>query len=190
MSALQEATLSSLALHRKTAGDTKHHQGFELFAQNNVNLLSRSNLAGHVTGSALVVDTQTNEALVVYAAKFDKWVFSAGGHIDNGELPWEAARRELREEVGIDAMPTLFNDKTPLPLLFDVHPIPASVKKQEPAHWHYDMVFLFETDGKPDITADPAEVAQFVWKPVTELKAPVWDWDVEAVLARMRDLHK
>ncbi len=186
MSLAQEQTIQSLALHRNLMGDTIHHQAFDLFAKHNTNLLSRATLSGHVTGSALVLDTQTDEALVVYATKFNKWVFSAGGHIDDGETPWEAATRELHEETGIDAVPTLFNTETPLPLLFDVHPIPASVKKAEPAHWHYDMVFLFETNGKPKVTADPAEVAQFIWKPLGELKPPVWSWDVERELARLR----
>jgi 8-oxo-dGTP pyrophosphatase MutT (NUDIX family) len=75
-------------------------------------------------------------------------VFSAGGHVDEGELPWQTAIRELQEETGITARP-LFDLQKPEPLIMDAHPIRASVKKNEPPHWHYDMVYLFTVDQKP-----------------------------------------
>lgn len=183
----EEAVKESLTLHRQITGETSHHKAFDLFAANNSDILSRSKLAGHVTGSALVVDTKTNEALVIYAAKFDKWILnSAGGHVDDGEYSWQAAQRELFEEMDISAAPSFVRDDLVIPLLFDVHPIPASDKKQEPAHWHYDMVFLFEVDGKPDITHDLSEVSRYVWKPLDTLKPPIWGWDVENTIGTIK----
>ena len=100
----------------------------------------------------------------MYHAKLNVWVFSAGGHVDDGELPWQASIRELQEETGIMAKP--LGDARYIPLLLDAHPIPASVKKAEPAHWHYDVVYLYEVDQKPDLCLDPKEALNFRWDDV------------------------
>jgi 8-oxo-dGTP pyrophosphatase MutT (NUDIX family) len=187
MTPREQRVIESLALHREITGETPHHKAFDLLIRNTDRFMDRSTTLGHVTGSALVVGTQTDEALLIYAAKFDKWLLnSAGGHIDDGELPWQAAQRELREETGIDLAPMLFDNDTPLPLLLDVHAIPASVKKNEPAHWHYDMLFLFETNGKPDVKADETEITHWAWRPVSSLKSPEWPWDIGHLRALLR----
>lgn len=187
MTAREQRVIDSLALHRRIIGETPHHKAFDLLIQNTDRFMDRATTLGHVTGSALVIDTQTDEALLIYATKFDKWLLnSAGGHVDDQELPWEGAQRELREETGIKLMPTLFDHGIPLPLLLDVHPIPASVKKNEPAHWHYDMLFLFETDGKPGVKADKDEIAHWAWHPVSRLKQPDWSWDIAHLRGLLR----
>jgi 8-oxo-dGTP pyrophosphatase MutT (NUDIX family) len=149
-------------------GETESVQAFRIFMDAHPQLASRKNLAGHVTGSALVWHRPSHSVLRVHHAKLNCWVFSAGGHIDDGEWPWQASVRELREETGIVAKP-LFNEQNPIPLIVDVQPIPASVKKNEPAHWHYDVVYLFEVEQKPEIQADPAEILHFRWFDVAEV---------------------
>lgn len=77
-----------------------------------------------------------------------------GGHIDADETPEEAARRECKEETGLDveilddAQPDLFTGnsaegamlKKPIAMLLEE--IPASVERGEPAHQHMDFLFL------------------------------------------------
>jgi 8-oxo-dGTP pyrophosphatase MutT (NUDIX family) len=50
------------------------------------------------------------------------WVFPKG-HIEHGESPHECARREVREEAGVDAEPVLFlaEDRFTKPTGKDVH---------------------------------------------------------------------
>jgi len=157
-----------LAVYTNKFGMTDSVQAFQLFMNAYEDLTSRRNLAGHVTGSALVWHKKTDRVLRVRHTKLNRWVFSAGGHIDDGELPWQAVTRELSEETGIVATP-IFNKQNPLPLIMDAHPIPASVKKAEPAHWHYDIVYLFSVDQKPEIHADPKEISEFHWVDVNKV---------------------
>jgi len=152
-------------------GETASVQAFRLFMQSYFDLTNRSNLAGHVTGSAIVWHEESNSILRVYHAKLNLWVFSAGGHIDNGEMPWQGATRELLEETGITAEP-LFPQINPIPFVVDAHSIPASVKKNEPAHWHYDLVYLYKVKNKPELQADPSEIANAHWVNVQEVKPP------------------
>ena len=160
-----------LDVYAERFGETEGVQAFRLFMQSYDELTDRKkNLAGHVTGSALVWHKASNSVLRVHHAKLNCWVFSAGGHIDAGELPWQASVRELREETGITAMP-LYDLRRPIPFLLDAHAIPARVAKAEPAHWHYDVVYLYSVDQKPEIQADPAEITRYHWVGVAEVTA-------------------
>ena len=161
--------------YEKLFGPSSAIAALRLFLEKFPEPCSRKTLAGHVTGSALVMDRGTGLALRVYHPKLACWVFSAGGHIDSGETPWDAATRELREEVGIKAQliaPQV--QGTPLPLSLAAHAIPASAAKGEPAHWHYDLVYLFETDSLPTVTADPREVGEYQWAEVTAFDKPAY----------------
>lgn len=73
--------------------------------------------------SGYLVEDQ--KVLLVHHNKFDKWV-PAGGHIEPGETPAEAASREFLEETGINvevisAYPPAYSgddNSTPIPLPF------------------------------------------------------------------------
>jgi 8-oxo-dGTP pyrophosphatase MutT (NUDIX family) len=72
-----------------------------------------------------------------------------------------SARREVLEEVGLSelelASPGLFD--------VDVHEIPA--RKDQPAHEHFDVRFLFTTRTRDARAGSDAQAAR--WVPVHEL---------------------
>jgi 8-oxo-dGTP pyrophosphatase MutT (NUDIX family) len=60
---------------------------------------------------AVVVDPDDRVLLLRYGSDHDAWWITPGGGIDAGESDEEALRRELREELGLDAFeigPLLF----------------------------------------------------------------------------------
>jgi 8-oxo-dGTP pyrophosphatase MutT (NUDIX family) len=77
-----------------------------------------------------------------------------GGHVDSDETPEETAKRECKEETGLDveiigdAQADLFLEnpsegqmlKKPIAMLLEN--IPASEMRGEPAHQHMDFLFL------------------------------------------------
>jgi 8-oxo-dGTP pyrophosphatase MutT (NUDIX family) len=99
----------------------------------------RSCLAGHVTGSAWVVDPAASAVVLLFHAKLERWL-QPGGHADGDADVTRVARREALEETGLAtltlAQAAIFD--------VDVHPIPA--RPGEPAHWHHDVRFLFHAD--------------------------------------------
>ena len=99
----------------------------------------RSNLDGHLTGSAWIVNSTRTKALLLHHRKLDKWM-QPGGHADGEVNLFEVALREAREESG------LANVRPVSRKVFDVdvHEIPQF--KDIPAHLHYDVRFLFEAD--------------------------------------------
>lgn len=57
-----------------------------------------------VCASCYVVDFDKKELLMIYNKKLGKWL-QPGGHIEGDESPIDTARREVREETGIEFIP-------------------------------------------------------------------------------------
>jgi 8-oxo-dGTP pyrophosphatase MutT (NUDIX family) len=100
------------------------------------NFHSRAQTAGHLTGSAWVLDEDYTHALLTHHGKFNCWV-QLGGHVEDDADMLSAALREASEESGLAHVTPLSNQIFDV----DVHAIPANPK--EPAHFHYDIRFLF-----------------------------------------------
>ena len=118
----------------------------------------RSLLTGHITGSALIVDPDRTQALMMFHSKLEMWL-QPGGHADGNENVLEVALRESEEETGLSGFRVV--QDTPFDL--DVHPIPA--RGAEPAHFHYDVRFLLEADPKWELTAN-SESRSLQWIPL------------------------
>ena len=103
------------------------------------NFHSRAQLAGHLTGSAWVLDEDRTHALLTHHGKFNCWV-QLGGHVEDDADLLSAALREAYEESGLASVKPLSDSIFDV----DVHTIPANPK--EPAHFHYDIRFLFAAD--------------------------------------------
>ena len=97
----------------------------------------RSCFPGHFTGSALVVSADGQRGLFTHHRFLDKWI-QFGGHCDGDENILRVAQREALEESGIKGL-IVASDK---PFDLDIHPIPASEKRKESEHFHYDVRFV------------------------------------------------
>lgn len=97
---------------------------------------------GHFTASAFVLSPDQSALLLIYHGKLHLWL-QPGGHVDRADADiFSAARREVAEETGLDALVQvgagLFD--------VDVHGIPANPKKGEPAHEHFDVRVLLRSE--------------------------------------------
>jgi 8-oxo-dGTP pyrophosphatase MutT (NUDIX family) len=95
--------------------------------------LERTCAPGHLTGSAVVLDSRGERCLVLLHTKLRKWL-QPGGHADGeGELA-AVALREATEETGIADLRVL-----PEPIDVDVHEVRPP---GEAPHLHHDVRFL------------------------------------------------
>lgn len=129
--------------------------------------------AGHLTGSAWIVDARRTRALLTHHRKLNKWL-QLGGHADGDLDLASVASREAREESGLTRL------RLASPQIFDLdrHWIPA--RKDEPAHWHYDLRFLFEADPDEPLVITP-ESKDLAWIELARLP----DFNPEESLLRM-----
>ena len=109
----------------------------------------------HVTGSAIVVGPRG--VLLLRHKRLGIWL-QPGGHIEPGETPWGAARREGEEETGLQLD---FEDRAgadagePALVHVDVH---AGGR----GHTHLDLRYLLRA-GDADPTPPPDESQEIGW---------------------------
>ncbi len=107
------------------------------FIQAHADCFERTLAEGHITASSWLLNKDGSKALLMHHAKLNQW-FQLGGHCDGNPDVLAVAIKEAQEESGI-------NDIVPVSTeIFDIdiHLIPA--RKQEAAHFHYDVRFLLQ----------------------------------------------
>jgi 8-oxo-dGTP pyrophosphatase MutT (NUDIX family) len=109
----------------------------------------------HVTGSGLVAGPRGTVLLV--HRKLGIWL-QPGGHIDAGEIPADAARRETAEETGL---PVHHPDDGPCLFHLDVHPAADD-------HLHLDLRYLLQCDSEADPAPPEGESQQVRWFSLAE----------------------
>ncbi|MFZ6875928.1 NUDIX hydrolase [Undibacterium sp. Di27W] len=136
---MQDPLIALLNAHIPVDATEAAHLRLALdFVSSTANCCSRATLAGHITASAWILSPDRQSALLTHHKKLNRWL-QLGGHTDDADASIQAAAaREAREESGITDLHLLSD------ALFDVdvHPIPA--RGNEPAHYHYDLRFLFQ----------------------------------------------
>jgi len=136
----REQTLQLLDNHQpQDAHEAGMLERIKQFVRQYDNFHSRAQLAGHLTGSAWILDEERTHALLTHHGKFNCWV-QLGGHVEDDIDMLSASLREAREESGLEEVRPLSDQIFDV----DVHTIPANSK--EPAHFHYDIRFLLTAD--------------------------------------------
>lgn len=143
------------------------------FVEAHADCLQRSQLEGHLTGSAWIVDASRRRTLLTHHRKLDKWL-QLGGHADGDPDLLAVALREAREESGL----TRLRPVSAAPFDVDRHRIPA--RRDEPEHWHFDLRFMIEADESEPLVVT-SESKDLAWVDV----AAVTSLNPEESMARM-----
>ena len=148
---------------------------FDSFISDNVDCFDRSNLEGHVTGSAWLVSPDGRQALLTHHKKLDRWL-QLGGHSDGEPDMLLVSQREAEEESGLKVHPldeSIFD--------IDIHEIPA--RADEPHHLHFDVRFLFRARDLKFVVS--SESHDLRWVDLLNIEQFSNEWSV----VRMRDKY-
>lgn len=135
--------------------------------------LSEEHLRGHITGSSWIVNQTKDKALFTLHTKLNKWL-QLGGHVDEGESVINAAFREALEESGLTGIKRLSDNIYDI----DIHLIPEN--KKGPAHYHFDIRYLFEADDQEELGIS-SESKDLKWIPLKSIE----DYNKEESVLRM-----
>ncbi|MBI1812299.1 NUDIX domain-containing protein [Candidatus Peregrinibacteria bacterium] len=128
----------------------------------------------HFTATAFVIDSK-KRTLLLWHKRLQRWM-PPGGHVDEDETPEDAARRECKEETGLDVEiigesgEDLFARnpeegrmlKKPIALLLEN--IPESTERNEPSHQHMDFLYLARPlDESPILKLAEEEGREMRW---------------------------
>lgn len=135
--------------------------------------------AGHLTGSAWIVNKERSKALFTHHTKLGMWL-QLGGHAEElDQTILDTAIREAQEESGLASV-KLITDEI---LSVDIHMIPE--RKGFPDHLHYDVQFLFEADEMEGLSIS-VESRDLKWIPFDE----VANYNKELSIRRMLEKSK
>lgn len=133
--------------------------------------------AGHITGSAWLLDRKRERVLLTHHKKLDRWL-QLGGHSDGDPDAMRVAMREAEEESGLAVR--ILDERV---FDLDVHEIPA--RKSDPAHYHFDVRFAFTVDGG-EMFRVSEESHALAWVQVARLA----EFTDEASMLRMAAKHQ
>jgi 8-oxo-dGTP pyrophosphatase MutT (NUDIX family) len=108
----------------------------------------------HVTGSALLINKKGDKVLLNHHRFLDKWL-CFGGHADGCTDILSVARRETEEESGMYDFKLVGSGIADI----DIHPIPANKNKDEPAHEHCDITYLFQCTNSEEFVVSDESVS-------------------------------
>lgn len=136
----------------------------------------------HFTATAFVIDPR-GRTLLLWHKRLQRWM-PPGGHVDPDERPDETARRECKEETGLDVeilgdtQPDLFAGAAdegamlPRPFAMLIEEIPASPERGEPAHQHMDFLYLARPlDPTQALTLAEEEGSELKWFTADDVRA-------------------
>jgi len=145
----------------------------------------------HFTATAFIVDSK-QRTLLLWHKRLQRWM-PPGGHVHENETPEETARRECKEETGLDveiigsAQEDLFDRnpsegmmlKKPIALLLEN--IPAFVERNEPAHQHMDFLYIARPmDEDQILVLEEEEGRELKWFTKKEIAALNMDEEIFA----------
>jgi 8-oxo-dGTP pyrophosphatase MutT (NUDIX family) len=151
------------------------------FLQQTLEPFYRETLAGHITGSAIVVNPTHHHILLLHHRQLDRWL-QPGGHCDGDPDTLAVAMREVREETGLTTARPV--DRAVFDI--DVHRIPT--KKQVPEHWHYDIRYLLVADDREVLQKAEREAIALKWIPLSQLTQLTTDESLHRVLEKLNRL--
>jgi len=143
------------------AGETAMTAAAIRFVEAHADCLERSCPAGHLTGSAWVLDPNRERVVLTHHRKLDRWL-QLGGHADGDAKLLEVALREAREESGLTRLRVLAE----APFDVDAHRIPA--RGEVPEHWHFDLRFQMEADPLEPLVVS-SESRDVAWVPLVDV---------------------
>jgi 8-oxo-dGTP diphosphatase len=116
----------------------------------------------HLVAYAVAVDPARREVLLVDHRQAELWL-PTGGHVEPGEHPAAAARRELREELDIDIDADALAGAD-APVLVTM----TTVAGKTARHVDVSLWYAFHVDAGAQLQPDPGEFTSVRWWPFAE----------------------
>jgi S-adenosylhomocysteine hydrolase/8-oxo-dGTP pyrophosphatase MutT (NUDIX family) len=132
-------------------------------------LVNSEYYVGHITISAFVLSPSRHEVLLIQN-KRHKMRLQPGGQVKSSDTtPIQAAMRIISNKTGLNEIqPLKWHYETDIPFDIDTHAITASVKFNEPRHWHHDLRYVF-LSASSDLSGQSAIENDAQWVPLEEL---------------------
>jgi len=136
------------------------------FIDRNPDALLRSNLAGHMTASAIVIDRKMEKVLFAFHNIYNSWSW-VGGHNDGNDDFLAVAVQEAKEETGVNNIEPYDGEILGLDTIL-VH---NHIKKGHyvPDHLHFNLTYLLIADAHEQLVIKEDENSGVRWFGIDEV---------------------
>ena len=150
--------------------------------RNREDVLTRENLAAHLTSSAMILNPRRDKALMVYHNIYQSWSWT-GGHADGDGDLLAVALREAREETAVQRVSPVLER----PLSAEILTVPAHWKRGAyvAAHLHLNVTYLLEADDRQPLAVKPDENSGVRWFPLDEAVAASTEPEMRIVYQKL-----
>ena len=151
-------------------------------------IFRRSNLTGHFTASAWVVNGDGTKVLMAYHNLYNSWSW-LGGHADGEEDLSQVALREVKEESGVKSIKLL----SPKIYSAEILTVEGHEKHGEyvPCHLHYNVTYLMQADENRHLTVKADENSGVAWFGLEEVyEKSTEKWFVERIYKKLNEKLK
>jgi ADP-ribose pyrophosphatase YjhB (NUDIX family) len=133
---------------------------FIQFLLNNEDAFSRTNLAGHVTSSAIILNDKMTHMCMIHHKLYKSWGW-VGGHNDGDRDCLKVSIKEAKEETGLTKV-TPYNKDI---LGVDVIYVPNHIKKgiYVPDHLHLNVTYLLIASMDERLVVNEEETNGVQW---------------------------
>lgn len=132
------------------------------FIKNYPDCFDRKQSYGHITGSAWLLNTTLDKALLMHHRKLKLWL-QPGGHADGDNDILQVAIKEAQEESGIDVVEPIDTEIFDIDIHYVDHNCPHGL------HYHFDIRFLLKTKYTDKFVANHESLG-LKWNTLEELK--------------------
>ncbi|MCF7926582.1 MAG: NUDIX hydrolase [Candidatus Izimaplasma sp.] len=138
------------------------------YLDSNSDILHRSNLAAHLTSSAIVVNDQMDKVLFAHHNIYDAWGW-VGGHNDGDKDCLKVALKEAKEETGVTKIHPFTDDI----LMIDVIYVENHIKHHTyvPDHLHLNVTYLLVANETEKPSAKKDENSAVKWFNIEDVLA-------------------
>lgn len=171
-----------IKMYHSSNEQEKKDQEFILKMMNEKDIFERKNTVAHFTASAWVTNPSHTKVLMIYHRIYDSWSWM-GGHADGCEDLFEVAKKELKEESGLNSFSSNGNIFS-----LEVLPVKKHIKKDRTveSHVHLNVTYLFEIDENEPLKVNLEETKGIQWISLNELKNKVKEtWMLENIYSKL-----
>ena len=160
------STIEMIKKYRPYNMQEEKDKQFFIDCEEREQILTRENERVHLTSSYFVVNKSRTKVLCTYHNIYNSWTWG-GGHADGDDDMLYVAKKELKEETGLEHFKLLQD----FPISIESIPVLGHVKrgKYVPAHSHLNVTWLFEADEEEEIKIKPDENSGVAWLTFDEL---------------------
>ena len=128
-----------------------------------------------IVGSTVILDKKGLSTLLIKHKKLNVWI-NPGGHLEDQEFPYDAAKREAMEETGtkvsiidVRQSATKINDAHSRTSIFPLHILEEKVVYSDSTHTHLDFVYISVADKTKVHKVGKGESKEIKWYNQAEL---------------------